>query len=591
MQWDVFNHVADTPYAFAIGSHELKIRIKVKRGDVRQCHVLHGDRYQAQGREQVLFLKKTAWDHLFDYFEGILPTKTRRIKYVFHLQGTDGSEVWLGEKGAGLDRDAAGAFQFAYIAEQDRFVTPDWVHDTVVYQIFPERFHNGDPSNDPEGVLSWDQPLTRWDSFYGGDMAGIIEKLPYLAELGIGAIYLTPVFYSPTNHKYDTIDYYKIDPHFGNLDTCKKMVKKAHERGIRVIFDAVFNHCGDRFFAFQDVLEKGQRSKYADWFHIESFPVVQKPQASYETFANNVYTMPKVNTANPEARAYLLDIARYWIEEAGIDGWRLDVANEVDHDFWRAFRKTVKEANPDAVIIGEVWHDSRAWLRGDQFDGVMNYLFKEAVCDFFAKQSIGVRTFNSRLTHSRMIYSDQANASMFNLIDSHDTERFLTACEKGGWGWNEEKCSLDRMKLAALFQLTYPGMAMIYYGDEVGMEGEGDPHCRRPMVWEKKEQNVELLELYTKTLQLRKDFPALRRGGFVTWLEDELRNTYGYLRCYEDETVAILINNGPVSQTAQVNISWKQDGETVTELFTGRSFAAADSNLIELAPYGFVMLR
>jgi cyclomaltodextrinase len=591
MQSEVFYHTADTPYAFAVGSHKLKVRIRVKRGDVQVCRLLHGDRYQPQGKEQLLLLKKAAWDHSFDYFEGVIPTTTRRIRYVFHLQGSDGTELYYGERGAGLDRDAAGVFQFAYIAEQDRFIVPDWVHDSVVYQIFPERFHNGDPTNDPQNTLPWNKPLTRWNCFYGGDLAGITEKLPYLADLGINAIYLTPVFQSPTNHKYDTIDYYTIDPDFGDLAVCKQMVEEAHKYGIRVIFDAVFNHCGDRFFAFQDVLEHGETSEYADWFFIDSFPVVQQPKANYETFANNVYTMPKLNTRNPEVREYLLKVARHWIEEAGIDGWRLDVANEVDHDFWRAFRKTVKEANPDAVIIGEIWHDSRAWLRGDQFDGVMNYLFKEALYDFFAKQSIGVRTFNSRLTQSRMIYSDQANASMFNLIDSHDTERFLTSCEKGGWGWGEEKKALERMKLAAFFQLTYPGMPMIYYGDEVGMKGENDPHCRYPMIWKETRQNKELQVLYKQLLALRKELPVLRRGDFAAWIEDEPRSIYGYVRTDGENTVAMLINNGPASQRIRLHMDWKKPGEKLVEHFTGKAYTVSDDLDIELPPYGYAILK
>ncbi|WP_314002151.1 alpha-amylase family glycosyl hydrolase [uncultured Paenibacillus sp.] len=169
-------------------------------------------------------------------------------------------------------------------------------------------------------------------------MAGIILKLPYLEELGTNVIYMTPVFASTTNHKYDTTDYYSIDPQFGDLDTAKFLVSEAHTRGIRIIFDAIFNHCGDTFFAFQDVLKSGKALKYADWFFIEDFPIVQRPKTNYETFTNDVFTMPKLNTKNPEVREYLLKVARYWMEEAGIDGWRLDVANEVDHDFWRAFR-------------------------------------------------------------------------------------------------------------------------------------------------------------------------------------------------------------------------------------------------------------
>lgn len=591
LQKEALLHFADQPFAFAVGKHELKVRLRAKKNDVAGCSLLHGDRYQSEGRESSLVLPKVAWDELYDYFEGVISTETKRVRYVFYLTGNDGQHVWYGEKGISVNREGAGYFQFAYIAEPDIFQIPDWVHDGIVYQIFPERFYNGDKTNDPADTLEWDEPLTDWKSYYGGDLAGIAEKLPYLEQLGINVIYMTPVFASTTNHKYDTTDYYSIDPQFGDLETAKTLVKEAHRRGIRIIFDAVFNHCGDTFFAFQDVLKQGKASKYAEWFFIDGFPVVQRPKTNYETFANHTASMPKLNTQHPEVREYLLKVARYWIEEAGIDGWRLDVANEVDHDFWRAFRKAVKEANPEAVIIGEVWHDSRAWLRGDQFDGVMNYLFKEALYDFFAKQSIGVRTFNSRLTHSRMIYTDQANAAMFNLIDSHDTERFLTACTKGGWGWNEERQPLERMKLAAFFQLTYPGMPMIYYGDEAGMEGENDPYCRKPMVWDKDLQNGQMLEHYKTIISLRKAHPELARGSFETWVEEELRNTYGYIRAYKDQAAGLLINNSPRKQEMNISFPWKKEGDTVTELLTGQEYKGSGAITIQIEAYGYMVFK
>ncbi|AJY73443.1 alpha-glycosidase [Paenibacillus beijingensis] len=584
-------HIADHPFAFAVGDHELKVRLRMKKGDAIRCSILHGDRYQSEGLESAMEISKVAWDDLYDYFEGVIVSPTKRVRYLFHLTGSDGQHLWYGEKGIAANREGAGFFQFAYIAKQDRFVIPDWVHDGIVYQIFPERFRNGDSSNDSEGTLEWNEPLTDWNVYYGGDLAGIIDKLSYLDELGVNVIFMTPLFASTSNHKYNTTDYYRIDPQFGDIQTAKLLVAEAHRRGMKVIFDAVFNHCGDTFFAFQDVLANGGSSKYADWFFIDEFPVQQQPKVNYETFANNIANMPKLNTSHPEVREYLLNIARYWIEEAGIDGWRLDVANEVDHDFWRAFRKVVKAANPEAVIIGEVWNDSRAWLRGDQFDGVMNYLFKEALIDFFAKQNIGVRSFNSRLTHSRMIYADQANAAMFNLIDSHDTERFITSCAKGGMGWNVGLHTLERMKLAAFFQLTYIGMPMIYYGDEVGMDGENDPYCRKPMVWDESLQNRELFEHYQTIIKLRKSHPELRRGHFETWVEDELRNVYGYIRKWGDEVAGMLINNSPREQEVNVSFFWKADGGTAVELLSGQQINVAGDMTVSLAPYGYMVFK
>ena len=282
-----------------------------------------------------------------------------------------------------------------------------------------------------------------------------------MKDLGINALYLTPIFKSTSNHKYNTDDYYQIDPAFGDKKILKKLVEEAHQRGIRIILDAVFNHSGFYFFAFQDVLEKGKDSKYWDWFFIEGYPVKTTPPVNYHTFANDVVDMPKLNTSNPEVQEYLLDVVRYWMEEVDIDGWRLDVANEVDRNFWRKFRETVKGIKKDAYIVGEIWHNSEVWLQGDQFDAIMNYPLAMAILDFLAQRSIGPTEFNNRLVRNWMLYQDRVNYSMLNLINSHDTRRLL----------NYFSGDKESMKLAVLFQFTYPGAPMIYYGDEVGMKG------------------------------------------------------------------------------------------------------------------------
>lgn len=512
----------------------LKVRIRVKKGDAEAVGLFHGDRYQPEEQDQPMTLEKVACDGRFDWWEGVIPTETRRVRYVFWLE-KGGKRWWYGEKAVVEKRSDAGAFQFAYICDGDRFDVPEWAQDAVVYQIFPERFANGDPDNDPEGTLPWN-PASRPkpDSFYGGDLAGVIQKMPYLRDLGITAIYLTPIFLSPSNHKYNTDDYYQVDPHFGELETVKEMVHTAHAHGIRVIFDAVFNHSGAGFFAYRDVLEKGEDSPYRDWFRIDSFPVATKPEPNYETFANGVADMPKLMTHRPAVREYLLKVAEYWTREAGIDGWRLDVANEVDFAFWRAFRQRVRAIHPEALIVGEVWHDAGPWLRGDQFDSVMNYLFREAVCAFFAERSIDAKTFDARLAAARMRYPDQANAAMFNLLGSHDTERFLTLC--GG--------DRRRMRMAVLFQLTYWGIPMIYYGDEVGMEGGPDPDCRRPMAWDPVDQDRDLWEWHRMLLSLRRELAPLRRGQIRTWVVEPDKGIYGFLRRQGMETVGVVLNNG-----------------------------------------------
>ncbi|MFX0560521.1 alpha-glycosidase [Tepidibacillus infernus] len=565
-------------FAFPIDGHTLRIRIRAKKGDVEQVTVLHGDRYQPIEHDVPLRMKKVASDDLFDYFSCDLPSKTRRIRYTFYLEA-NGSGVWYGDKGIANERVAVGDFQFPFINEQDLFEVPEWVKKGIVYQIFPERFANGNTKNDPENVEPWGGKPTP-HNFFGGDLEGMIEKLPYLDDLGVNVIYMTPVFESPSNHKYNTTDYYKIDPHFGDLDTVKKLVKESHKRGIKVIFDAVFNHCGYDFFAFQDVVKNGEKSKYKDWFYIESFPIVTEPHPNYETFANDVWTMPKLKTSNPEVKEYLLNVARYWIEEAGIDGWRLDVANEVDHDFWRAFRKVVREANPEALIIGEIWHDSAPWLEGDQYDSVMNYLFREAIFDFFARRNIGVSTLDARLAKARMKYRDQANYAMFNLIDSHDTERFLTSV-----GEKEEL-----LRLAALFQMTYIGMPMVYYGTEIGMTGKNDPDCRKTYVWDEKEQNRDLFDYYKKLIQIRKSNLELTHGDVETVLIDEINQVYAFARNYEGKSAVVVINSLQKEQEVEIPVA-KKTGK-VKDLLTKETYPVKDGKVkVKLAGYQGVILK
>ncbi|MDF2648926.1 MAG: alpha-glycosidase [Paenibacillus sp.] len=239
----------------------------------------------------------------------------------------------------------------------------------------------------------------------------------------------------------------KVDPQFGNNETLKKLVDACHARGIRVLLDAVFNHCGKTFAPFLDVLEHGALSVYADWFHIRKFPLqVEEGIPTYDTFAFEP-TMPKLNTENPEVQEYLLQVAEYWVKEIGIDGWRLDVANEVDHRFWRLFRDRVRAVNPDAYILGEIWHDSMMWLLGDQFDAVMNYPLTYAILDFVNTDQLDGNGFANTVGALLASYPQQVNEVAFNLLGSHDTRRLLTLCED----------NKDRMKLASLLQFAMPG--------------------------------------------------------------------------------------------------------------------------------------
>lgn len=568
-------HVAHGSYAYPAAPDTLRLTLRAAKGDLQRAAVLYWDRYGSSA-PAAAELSIAAEDELFSYYQVDVQLKTKRFAYVFLLD--DGRQsLFYTEKGFFEDLRPNVQFHYPYIATGDLWEPPPWAQGAVVYQIFPERFANGDPANDPEEVEDWDFPPTT-TSFKGGDLQGIIDRFGHLVDLGVDVLYLTPIFASPSNHKYDTTDYYTIDPHFGDEETLRELISLCHRHGIKIVLDAVFNHCGAGFAAFQDVLEKGTDSPYAHWFNIHSFPVETDPP-NYETFAHEVATMPKLMTQYPDVREYLLDVAVHWVKEFGIDGWRLDVANEIDHQFWREFRQMVKAENPEALIVGEVWHEASDWLRGDQFDSVMNYLFQQACLDFFAAGTIRARSFANRLAKVQVNYTHPVNLAMFNLLGSHDTERFLTSC--GG--------DVRKFALAVAFQLTYEGSPMIYYGDEVGMTGLTDPDCRRGMVWDEEEQDQELLSWYKKLIALRREHPALRTGQTRTVWADSMSNVYGFVRFLEGEQVLVLLNNSPQVQKVDLSeINWP--GPTPKELQDLLTEEKHNLTALSIPPFGVKIL-
>jgi cyclomaltodextrinase / maltogenic alpha-amylase / neopullulanase len=545
-QEDIMNkhaiyHVTDVPYAYGVDEKTLFVRIRTANTDVKKAIIYYKDRYDWENPFKAEEMLLSESDELFDYFEAEISVEENRYRYYFELQDKNDKSIFLSERGLTEDirePKEQGAFQFAYLNPADIYKSPAWAQEGIVYQIFPDRFNNADKSNDPEGTLQWGEPVTT-TSMFGGDLQGIIDKLDYIEELGVNLLYLTPIFQSSSNHKYNTSDYYAVDKAFGDIDKAKELVDKCHERGMRIVFDAVFNHSGDDFFAFEDVVKNGRKSRYKDWFYIKEFPV-DKEKVNYLTFANNVWRMPKLNTENPEVVEYLLKVAEYWIKEIGIDGWRLDVCDEVDHAFWRKFRKTVKKANPEALIIGEIMHEASAWLRGEQLDSIMNYPFKHLSMDFFAKRIIDAEEFDSGLTDNRVIYMKKINNNMFNLIGSHDTARFLTECGE----------KTERLKLAAAFQYTYIGMPYIYYGDEVGMVGANDPDCRRCMIWDKEKQDRDLFVFYKNLNKIRKENKSLVYGDFKTVYKEN--NVMAFKRVFNNDEIVVILNNSDEAYTLEL---------------------------------------
>jgi len=428
--------------------------------------------------------------------------------------------------------------------------TPDWLADAVFYQIFPERFANGDASLDPDDVVPWDSEPTR-DNFFGGDLEGIIQHLDHIVELGANALYLTPIFEARTNHRYDAVDYFAIDHRLGDLATFRRFLDEAHARGIRVVLDAVLNHCGDGHWAFRDVVEKEETSEYVNWFSVEGFPVTPHPEPNYRTCSGCWY-LPKWNAYNPEVRAHHHEVARYWIEQ-GIDGWRLDVPYFINHTFWRGFRDVVKGLGEDSYIVAEEWREPEQWLQGDLADGTMNYTLRDLVLGFTADRTVDAHAFAAGMNALRDRIPEGFHTGMLNLLGSHDTERVLT--RHGG----DERSAL----LAYALLLTAEGAPMIYYGDEVGMVGENDPGCRGAMVWERERWSTELLDGIRELTALRAENAALRRGTQeVSALDGD---TVLLTRQLGDERVAVLVHRGAGAtfEAAGVVVSFDGPGSRI----------------------------
>lgn len=532
-------HKPDDPMAYPAGDSELQVVLRSARGDLRRAEVVYGDRYTRPCRDRRVPMMLFGQGELFDYWTARIKLASRRFRYYFALD--DGRERLLYGEGGFLSETPAEelwtwCFHHPYLwfhGERDN--PPEWAQDAVVYQIFVERFANGDTSNDPLEVDPWGARPMR-SSFFGGDLKGILDRLDHISRLGVSCIYLTPIFLSPTNHKYDTSDYYQVDPHFGDQALARRLVDDCHARGIRIILDAVFNHCGYDFFAFQDVVRNGRSSRYFEWFNIHKLPVERRPRATYETFANNLWWMPKLRTDNPEVQEYLLGVAEYWTRTLDVDGWRLDVGDEVDQEFWRKFRKRIRAIKPNALIVGEVLHDASVFLRGDQMDSIMNYPWRELCVAFFAKRSMSAQAFADGLTGLRVRYRHQVHQALWNLLDSHDRERFLTTCHG----------DRRRMLLATTFQFTYSGTPYVYYGDEVGMEGEHDPDCRRCMPWDEAVWDRRMLGHYRALIRLRRRYRALRRGEYATLIAgsaDPVDHLFAFARWDRNCCILVLMNN------------------------------------------------
>lgn len=513
---------------------EDRLVVNLKTGyDVKRVFIIHGDPFDAGilggnekwhgKREEIVYRKHLPCQV---WWTTTLTPPYKRCKYYFELQ-TD-SEVWYYFEDGFLTKEQVDMpgrllqyFIVPWMNPADVNCTPEWVNETVWYQIFPDRFCNGTPELNTPDILPWQTGPVTNEEKYGGNLKGIQSRIPYLRDLGITGIYLNPVMEAETNHKYDTKDYTKIDPSFGDNAGMRRLVDEAHRYGIRVMVDAVFNHCGRKFAPWLDVQEKGAASEYADWFMVNDWQQISKGGSTRDgrfysfAFAEG---MPKLNTNHPEVINYFCGVCEQWVREFDIDAIRFDVGNEVSHRFLKEVRRRLKSIRPDIYLLGEIWHDASQWLAGDEYDSVMNYPLMSGIHDYFLDASADKKEFEYMVNRCYTMYMQQNNNVLFNLLDSHDTERLMNRFHD---------LDIFYQQLAVLF--TLPGSPCIYYGTEIAREGGFDPDCRRCMPWDEigSEENQEKIGLMRRLIRMRREEEACRSPHF------HFPNTYPDRRCVE----------------------------------------------------------
>ena len=516
-------HQAKSEYAYAYDKHKLHIILRTAKNDFDNVSIIYGDPFlwildeekNPKWQHNITQMTKRYQTHDFDYYFIEIMPPYYRTKYAFilkkdnvsYLHGCRMTYQLTNDNALFKTYDLSEYYNFPYINDEDLHHTPDWVKDTIWYQIFPDRFFNKNNAS----KLKWGKLPVSNHEFYGGNLLGVIEKLPYLKDLGITGIYFTPIFKASSAHKYDTIDYFQIDPQFGSNEDFHLLVKKAHQLGIRIMLDGVFNHAGFHHPFFQDVIKNNEHSIYKNAFFIKQFPVINgsldehlskknyfNHQLNYETFAFTPY-MPKWNTSDPIVENHLLSCIQYWIEKYDIDGWRLDVSNEISHDFLRKIKKVSRKAKKDTFILGENWDSSIPWLKGDQLDSVMNYDLAHPLWRFL-EHEISLDTFKNLVTEYLAQTPKNVMENMFNLVGTHDTVRIKRRL-------NDDP---RRVKLSYLFMFLSSGAPNIYYGDEIGLTGNHDPDNRRCMIWDSSKQDHDFYLFTKKLIKLRKSYDSFK---------------------------------------------------------------------------------
>lgn len=587
-------HEAKSAFSYAYDEETLHLILRTGKNDLDRVDLVHGDPFDwfdddkgaPRWRHQIETMTKRHQTRLFDFYFLAIKPPHLRTKYAFLLEKDHQAYVYGAKQLRPLDQpealyahyDLSEFFNFPYLNHEDLHHTPAWVKETVWYQIFTDRFYRVGP----HGKLKWGMLPVSNHKLFGGNLKGVTEKLPYLHDLGINGIYFTPLFKAPTAHKYDTTDYFQIDPQFGTNEDFKKLVEEAHKLGIKVMLDGVFNHAGFEHPYFQDVIEKGAESPYAGCFFIDRHPVVSFPldkqgrparhqsrSLHFKTFAFTPH-MPKWNTSDPLAAKHLLDCITYWIEQYDIDGWRLDVSNEISHDFLRQVKKVSRKAKADTFILGENWDAAMPWLQGDQLDSVMNYDLAYPLWQYL-EQQIDLETFKDMVTNYLATTPKNVMANMFNLVGCHDTIRIKRRL----------KDDARRVRLAYLFMFLSAGAPNIYYGDEVGLTGYPDPDNRRCMPWEASAQDLDFKTFVKDLIRLRQTHASFKDSD-VSFIDADV---LVFAKQALHDAILVIMNVGDACQTRLP----KAIHGTYIDLFNRQPVVLDDT--IELDDYQYLVLK
>lgn len=518
------DHRPETLDVEALTDTRIRLRVRAPRGLVTAMSAWSNDRYATWGEEHETPLALAFDDGVYDYFEGEVAVPDRRLRYLIEARGP-GRRVWLGEEGFyGGERPPLGHFHLPYLQSDTVLELPDWVRRAVFYQVLVDRFARERPAADP--IDAWRHEPYR---AFGGNLDGIRQRLGYLEDLGISALILTPVVSARTYHRYDATDFKHVDPLLGGDAAMRRLVRDAHRRGIAVVLDAALNHSGDAFPPFE-LAREDRLSPYRSWYRFDSSPT------GYETFGRQIPSLPKLMTHQRPVQDYLLDCVTHWFRRFGIDGLRLDVANEVAPSLLRRLRDRVKAIRPDALLLGEIWHGPDPWLRGDMLDAVTGYFWREATINYVAQGRIDARGFHDALMRDRAMGRWNHRLA---LVGSHDTPRFRTLCAG----------SVARVRQALLLLFVTPLTPCIYYGDELGMQGGDDPHSRMPVNWDTMDEGTGLVEWTRSLARLRRSRPWLADPGgeFVT--PPGSPRLLAIVRDGPGERVAAVVNPSPTPAT------------------------------------------